>query len=365
MTSLIGFSMRRSSPEFLLLCALSSVLPACHRSEPAPSAAAKEEPPVHVTTATASERLMPEFLTLTGSLLADKQSDIAADANGKVLTTKVERGQSVKQGELLATLDASAAALTANAALAQEQLAKTQAEEAKVECDRSKQLFDSGAISKAEYDRSVSRCTGTQWSVAAAAAQHGSAAKMVGDSAIRAPFAGVIGERYVNVGQYVQPSTRVVSLYSIDPLRLELSVPEANVALIRPDLQVDFEVAAYGEQTFPGKVRFISPNVRQATRDLIVEAVVPNADGKLRPGMFATVRLKTGEKPAVVAPIAAVRKDLDPPRAYVVLGGHIEERVLQIGEELQGFVAVASGVKVGEALVLNPTSTVHDGVRVE
>jgi membrane fusion protein, multidrug efflux system len=364
-TSLIGFNMRRSRTEFLLSCGLLLAFPACHRSEAAPSAAAKEEPPVHVTTATAGERLMPEFLTLTGSLLADKQSDIAADANGKVLTTKVERGQSVKQGELLATLDASAAALTANAALAQEQLAKTQAEQAKTECDRSKQLFDSGAISKAEYDRSVSQCTGTQWSVAAAAAQHGSAAKMVGDSAIRAPFAGIIGERYVNVGQYVQPSTRVVSLYSIDPLRLELSVPESNVALIRPDLEVNFEVAAYGEQAFPGKVRFISPNVRQETRDLVVEAVVPNADGKLRPGMFATVRLKTGEKSTVVAPLAAVRKDLDPPRAYVVLGGQIEERVLQIGEELDGFVAVASGVKAGEALVLNPTNTVHDGVRVE
>jgi membrane fusion protein (multidrug efflux system) len=351
--------------KFLLLSsALVLLLPACKKSEAAPSTP-KEDPPVHVVTASASERLMPEFLTLTGSLLADKQSDIAADANGKVLSTKVERGQSVKQGDILATLDASAAALSASAALAQEQLAKTQAEQAKTECDRSKQLFDSGAISKAEYDRSVSQCTGSQWSVAAATAQHGSAAKMVGDSAIRAPFSGVIGERYVNVGQYVQPSTRIVSLFAIDPLRLELSVPESNVALVRPDLQVDFQVAAYGEQTFSGKVRFISPNVREASRDLVVEAVVPNADGKLRPGMFATVRLKTGEKSSVVAPLAAVRKDLDPPRAYAVVNGHIEERVLQLGEEVDGVVAVPNGIKAGEALVLNPPSTIHDGVRVE
>jgi len=352
--------------KFLLLSsALTLAVPACKNSEAAPTSAVKEEPPLHVATAVASQQPMAEFLTLTGSLLADKQSDIAADASGKVLTTKVERGQSVKQGELLATLDASAAALSASAALAQEQLAKTQAEQAKTECDRAKQLFDSGAISKAEYDRSVSQCTGTQWSVAAAAAQHGSAAKMVGDSAIRAPFAGIIGERYVSVGQYVQPSTRIVSLFSIDPLRLELSVPESNVALVRPDLQVDFQVAAYGSQVFSGKVRYISPNVRASSRDLVVEAVVPNPDGKLRPGMFATVRLKTGEKPQVVAPLAAVRKDLDPPRAYVVVGGHIEERVLQLGEEQGGVIALLSGVKAGEALVLNPTNAVHDGARVE
>jgi membrane fusion protein (multidrug efflux system) len=351
----------------LLLLTLSAAfaLPACKKSEAAPATVAKEEPPLHVTTAQATQRPMPEFLTLTGSLLADRQSDIAADANGKVLSTKVERGQTVKQGDLLATLDASAAALSASAALAQEQLAKSQAEQAKTECDRSKQLFDSGAISKAEYDRTMSQCTGTQWSVAAATAQHGSAAKMVGDSAIRAPFSGVIGERFVNVGQYVQPSTRVVSIFSIDPLRLELSVPESNVALVRQDLPVDFQVAAFGDQTFSGKVRFISPNVREASRDLVVEAVVPNSDGKLRPGMFATVRLKTGDKPAVVAPLAAVRKDLDPPRAYAVVNGLVEERVLQLGEELEGVVAVPSGIKAGEALVLNPPPTIHDGSRVE
>ncbi|HWZ91862.1 MAG TPA: biotin/lipoyl-binding protein, partial [Polyangiaceae bacterium] len=138
----------------LLVCAIAAALPACKHADDTPTNAVKEDPPLHVSTAAATSRPMPEFLTLTGSLLADKQSDIAADANGKVLSTKVERGQSVKQGEILATLDASAAALSANAALAQEQLAKTQAEQAKTECDRSKQLFDSGAISKAEYDRS-------------------------------------------------------------------------------------------------------------------------------------------------------------------------------------------------------------------
>ena len=348
----------------VLSCGLLAV-PACHRSDAAPGPVVKEERPIHVTTAVASERPVPEFLTLTGTLLADKESDIAADANGKVLSTKVERGQSVKKGELLATLDASAAALNARAALAQEQFAKTQAEQAKSECDRSQQLFNSGAISKADFDRSMTQCSSSRWSVVAATAQHGSAAKMVGDSAIRAPFSGIVGERYVSVGQYVQPSTRVVSLYAVDPLRLELSVPESNVALIRPDLQVDFKVSAYGPQSFAGKVRFISPNVRQESRDLVVEAVVPNADGKLRPGMFATVRLQVGTKRGVVIPLNTVRADLDPPRAYVVVSGQIEERVLQLGEKLDGLVAIGSGVKVGEAVVLDPPKTIRDGLKVQ
>lgn len=356
--------MLRFTVVIFLSCGFTPLLTGCQRSDAAPGAVV-QEPPIRVVTALASERVVPEYLTLTGSLLADKESDIAADANGRVLTTKVERGQAVKQGELLATLDASAAALNARAAAAQEQFAKTQASQAKVECERSKRLFDSGAISRAEFDRSMTQCTGSEWSVAAAAAQHGSAAKVVRDSAIRAPFSGVIGERYVNVGQYVQPNTAVVSLYSIDPLRLELSVPEANVGLIRQDLPLTFRVSAYGDEGFTGKVRFISPHVRQASRDLVVEALVPNAEGRLRPGMFAIVRLEVGQKPGVVVPLNAVRKDLEPPRAYAVVAGQIEERVLQLGEVLGDVVAVGSGAKVGDAFVVDPPKTIHDGQRVQ
>jgi membrane fusion protein (multidrug efflux system) len=211
----------------------------------------------------------------------------------------------------------------------------------------------------------MGQCNNSQFSVAAAEAQQRTAAKTVGDSNIRAPFAGVIGERFVNVGQYVQPSTRVASLYSVDPLRLELTVPEANVALVHPDLPVDFQVAAYGDQRFTGKVRFISPNVRTSSRDLVVEAVVPNADGKLRPGMFATAKLLLGERPTAVVPPEAVQKDAGVARAYVVAKGRIEERVLQLGEAKDGVVAVPNGLKAGEVIVLSPGPEVHDGVRVE
>jgi multidrug efflux pump subunit AcrA (membrane-fusion protein) len=76
------------------------------------------------------------------------------------------------------------------------------------------------------------------------------------------------------------------------------------------------------------------------------------------------VRLKVGEKPQVVVPLDAVRKDLDPPRAYVVVAGQIEERVLQLGEEQGGMIAIGSGVKVGDAVVQNPPKTIHDGVKV-
>jgi membrane fusion protein (multidrug efflux system) len=326
---------------------------------------AKTEAPIKVQTAPVTERPMPEHLVLTGTLRASQESEVAADAAGKVTATFVERGQRVKQGETLAILDARGAAISATAAQAQSQLAKAQLEQAQRECERVKALKESGAISQAEYDRVTSQCQTTQWSAAAAQAQQQNAQKIVGDSIIRAPFSGVIGERYVNVGQYVMPSTRVVSLYTPDPLRLELTVPEANVGGIKPDQPVSFTVSAYGDEKFTGTVKFISPNVRPTTRDLVIEAFCPNQDGKLKPGMFAIAKLETAEKPQPAVPTAAIVTRDDVPRAYVVVDKRVQERIVQTGGERDGNTAVLVGLKVGEQVIVSPGPDVRDGAQVQ
>jgi membrane fusion protein (multidrug efflux system) len=340
---------------------------ACNRSEARaePAGAPKEEPPIHVATAAVTERTMPEFLTLTGTLRANQESEIAADANGKVLATFVERGQTVKKGDLLATLDARTAALMASAMTAQTNLAKAQVEQAQKDCERARHLLDTGAISRAEYDRTSTACSTTRFSAAAAAAQQASAVKVAGDANIKAPFAGVIGERYVSVGQYVQPQTRVASIYDPDPLRLELTVPEANIAAVRPEMPVTFHVTSFGDQAFTGTVKFISPNVRQSSRDLVVEALVPNGDRKLKPGMFATAQLDVADHAATVVPSSAVQREGATARVFVVADGRVQERVVQTGAEIDGVTAVQAGVKVGDKVVTTPAANVHDGARVD
>ncbi len=337
----------------------------CKKPEPdaaAMTSAQQAVPTVKVQTAQVVEQMMPEYLTLTGSLRASQESEVAADASGKVTATFVERGQKVKQGDTLAILDARGAALSASQAAAQTGLARAQLEQAQKECDRVKSLFQSGAISQAEYDRTTSQCATTQFSAAAAQAQQQSAQKIVGDSVIRAPFSGIVGERYVNVGQYVQPSTRVVSLYNPDPLRLELTVPEANVGNIKPDQPVKFTVASFGDdQTFTGAVKFISPNVRPTTRDLVIEALVPNGDGKLRPGMFAVATLSFGEKKATVVPTSSIKKDETGARVFIVNDKHVQERLVQVAGDKDGMSAIAAGVKAGETVVVQPGPDVRDG----
>jgi membrane fusion protein, multidrug efflux system len=340
---------------------------ACHRQDDAPAGPAQGgDVPVHVQTTTATERPMPHYLTLTGTLRASEASDLAADATGKVVQTFAERGQPVKRGQLLAVLDSRTAALAATAAEAQSKVAQSQLEQARRDCDRVKHLLETGAISQADYDKQIAQCTAQQWSAAAADAQGKSATKVLGDTSIRAPFDGIIGERYVNVGQYVQPSTRVASIYDPDPLRLELTVPEASVAAIRPDMPVSFTVVAYGDEVFTGHVQFISPNIRESTRDLVVEAVVANGDGRLKPGMFAVAKVLLASPETPVVPSATVvRDDTGTARLYVVVGREVQERLVQVGETVGDVVAIASGIKSGDKVVLKPGADVHDGVRVE
>jgi RND family efflux transporter MFP subunit len=323
------------------------------------------EPAIRVEAVGVAERPMPEYAILTGTLSAWQQSEIAADASGKVLATLVERGQSVKKGQLLARLDARTSSLASQAALTQVKLADTQAALAAQECARGQALYDNKAISDAEYQRIMTQCSSASWARQAAIANRAIAAKGMVDSSIRAPFDGIVGERYVNVGEYVLPSTRIASLYSVDPLRLELTVPEAAVSKVREGLSVEFQVAAHGDETFGGKVKFISPNIRRASRDMVMEAVVPNTDGRLRPGMFAVVRLLTRERLSPVVPLSALQRDAGGARVFAIVDGKIAERIVQVGEEKDEVIAVLRGVATGDRIVLKPNADVRDGRRVE
>ncbi len=339
----------------------------CQKNEGAATSAAPKEAsaPIHVTTAAVVEKPMPTLLTLTGTLRADSESDVAADVSGKIVATYVERGQAVKRGQVLAIVDARVASLAATAAEANAKVAQSQLEEARRECERVKHLLDTGAISQAEYDRQTAQCTSQQFSAEAAQAQQQSALKQAGDTNIRAPFDGFVGERYLSVGQYVQPSTRVASVYDPDPLRLQLTVPEANVSSVTQDMPVHFTVTAFGDQAFTGSVKYISPNIRESSRDLVVEAICPNSDFKLKPGMFAVAKIDLGDTPRPVVPKTSVVQDDTGARVFVVTGQQVQERLVQLGETVGDVTAVMQGVKAGENVVVAPGPDVHDGARVD
>jgi len=354
------------NPSCLRVAALALTLVAAgcqRRGQAAPTPA--PEPPISVTTVTVAEKPMPRFLTLTGSLTPNEASDVAANAAGAVLSTSVERGAMVEKGAVLAKLDARSAALSTAEAVAQANAAKANLEVAKAECDRVEKLFKAGAITGAEYDKQHAQCTSAEWSTKVADARVNLASKGLGDATVRAPFTGMIAEKYVSAGEYVQPSSKVARVVAIDPLRLEISVPEQSAPLVKTGLEVNFQVAAFNDESFKGFIRYIGPTLRPGSRDLVVEAVVTNAGLRLRPGMFATAKIALGERPVPVVPKDAVRVDGTLRRVFVVVSDHLEERLVKLGEEKDGQLEIERGVATGEKVVSPVMPEAHDGARVK
>jgi RND family efflux transporter MFP subunit len=349
-------------PASALLLAFAAAVAGCKAK---PVAATEAPPPaIHVDTVEARDEPIPRVLALTGSLRAQQETDLAANAAGRVLATLVERGSEVKTGDLIARLDVRAASLSAAEARANADMTKTRAETAKRDCDRYAALLAQGAIAQADYDRVSDQCSTSGDAIAAARARAASAAQMVGDGMIRAPFAGTITERYIDVGEFVRQDSKVVTLVAINTLRLEFSVPEAEIGALKQGGSLTFTVPAFPNKPFTGKVRFISAALREATRDMIAEAVVENADRALRPGMFASISLLVGEAPMPVVPKSAVIEKDGHPHVFAVVEQRLEERVVQTGATKGDLIAVLRGLRSGEKVVAAPTPAIKNGQMV-
>jgi membrane fusion protein (multidrug efflux system) len=321
--------------------------------------------PIKVEQLTVTEQPMPNTVLLAGSLKANQESDLAANASGRVMRTFVERGTYLGRGASIAQLDTRMATLVASESMANLETARQQKSFADQECARFDQLLKRGAISQAEYDRQTNSCKTAATSASAAEQREQQARQTLGDATIRAPFPGLVAERYVSVGEYVRPDTKVAHLVDIDPLRLELTIPEQNMSAVKKGQTVQFQVAAFPNQTFTGTVSYIGPAVRTSTRDLVFEALVQNKEKLLRPGLFATARLDLGAKPTAVVPKTALRVEGETTRAFAVIDKHLEERLVQTGIEQDGKVAILSGLKPGEHIVAAPSDKHQDGQDVE
>jgi membrane fusion protein, multidrug efflux system len=346
----------------LALLVLSAVaLSGCKKSEAAPTTTVQK---VKVETVPATEIETPAVLRLTGNLKGERETELAANVSGRVLETLVERGGKVTKGQIIARIDTSAASLQLAEAKVQIATTETQTSIDQVECERYQKLKERGAVTDLEYSQVMARCQKNPLSLDAAKARASIAAKNVGDGVIRAPFAGVVTDRFIEVGEYVQPNTRVVSIANVDSLRLEFSVPEANYPAVKQDSEGRFVVAAYGEREFSGKVIHIGGAIRN-TRDVLVEAEVPNNDGQLLPGMFANVSLIVGSKRVAAVPAAAVFQQNAKPNAFAVKNGVLEQRVLQVSTAQDGMVPVLAGIAVGEPVVAIHKAGLANGQAVE
>jgi membrane fusion protein (multidrug efflux system) len=355
--------MNHRTPLALLVLAL------CGCRKPSETASADKPqpvalPPVSVEGAFVEVRSMPRLLKLTGTVTADRQSEVAASVAGRVVATPIERGRLVKAGETLAIVDSKAASFSLAASVAQAELAVAQVHQAEEDCARAERLHKEGAIAEAEYKRQQTQCKTQLLQAKAAGAQAELSAKLAGDTIIRAPFNGAIGERYVNTGEYVQPSSKVASIYALDPVRVTVSVPEPAVGKVHEGQDLELNVTAVPDRAFPAKVVYMSPALRPSTRDLLVEAKAPNPDGALRPGMFATVELTVGQEQVPAVPEDAVATEGTVKKIFLVKDGRAFEVVVRTGVKLNGWVAVLEPLDTKTQVIRRPPPGLRDGTAV-
>ena len=343
---------------------LAFTLASCSKKpEAAPAAAAsKSAAPVKGASVTVTERKVPRFLRVTGQLAGCSDAVIAADATGKVLEATVERGALVQAGDVLVKLDERQARLAlaeAEAALAQ---AQTGLSLAKNERERNAPLAEKKAIADADFQKLVTDTTGRESGVAAAVARRDMAQKAVSDAVIRAPFSGVVAERMVEAGEYVRPDSPVARVVDLSTLRLVLSVPETEVGALAAGQAVEFTTPVHPGRTFSGTLKFLGAAMREASRDLLVEAEVDNKDGALRPGFSADARIRLREEMALTVPVEALRVEGSRRKLFIIEGGNtLSERLVEVGDSREGVVEIRRGAAAGDAVLSKPGPDAVDG----
>ncbi len=346
-----------------LLVASLPLATAC-KSASATVSEAPKQAPVAVTTETVSPIDTPRSLRLTGTLRGARETDLAANVAGRVLTLGVERGQTVDKNALIAQVDVRSAALQLAEAKVAVRTSKLQETINQADCARYEQLKDGGVVAELEYDQVTAKCKTAPLNSEAAEARQSIAAKNVGDGAIRAPFAGVVTERFVEVGEYVQASSRVVAIAEVSELKLEFSLPEQNFPNVKLGADVSFLVSAYPSEHFAGKVAHVSGAVRE-TRDVLVEARVQNPERKLLPGMFAEVELAIGSEPLPSVPKSATFESNGKLNVLVVKDGLLEQRVLQAAPAVGDRIPVRRGVETGDKVVKSYVPALKNGQPVK
>lgn len=313
------------------------------------------KPPVSVAAAQAELRQWQERLPAVGSLKAYQGVELSLEVAGTVKSLHFESGQKVKAGQLLLQLDSEQETALLGTAQADLNLAK-------VDFGRGSQLVGDSAISRGEFDRLTTQYRRNQAVVDQLKAS-------LAKKSISAPFSGTIGIRQVDVGAYLASGTVIATLQDLSSLYVDFNVPEQALPHLSLGQQVLVQVAAYPGQTFPASLSAINPKVEESTRNLLVRATLANPDGKLLPGMFASLQLLLPDpQPQVVVPENAITYTLYGNSVYLVsrkkdedgkpLGDSegqpqliAEQRTVQTGERRDGWVVVSKGLQAGDQVV--------------
>lgn len=307
-----------------------------------------------------------------GTLRASATVVLRPEVAGIVRAIRFTEGARVERGQVLFELRDETLVRQQASREAALRSAESALVEARRNLERMRLLWDQQLIARVELERAQTEVDRWTAEVDRLRAELQVVQSERRETRVRAPFTGVVSQREVDRGAYVSAGEALATLYQVDPLELEFYLPERHIAAVRRGQDVAVTIAAHPDRTFRGEVDFVAPAVREATRDFLVKATLPNADGSLRPGSFATALVTVDVRAArpVVPEEALVATRLGY-LVFVVEDGVARAREVRIGLRQAGQAEVLEGLEIGDVVVRSghlrlsggePVRVVKDGV---
>lgn len=318
----------------------------------------KPQPPATVAATEVQAETWSPSLQAVGSLVAVQGVDVSSEVTGTVSEILFESGARVEQGDVLVRLDAKVDRATLEGLKADLRLAEIQFE-------RASNLLSSKAVSKSNYDEAKAKQDAAKADVAEQQA-------IIDKKTIRAPFAGLLGIRHVDVGEYLQPGAEIVRLLMLDPIYVDYALPEARFNDVQAGQTVVMRTPAYPEREFSGVITAIDSGITEGTRSIQVRATLENPDGQLRPGMFAEVRtVQDRQQNVLTVPRTAISFNTYGDFVYVIAQDEndgeklvVKRRQVKTGESRDGRMQIVEGLEAGDRVVSAGLVKLRDGQAV-
>jgi membrane fusion protein (multidrug efflux system) len=318
-------------------------------------------PPESVSSTVAREEKWQGTLTAIGSIAAVQGVTVTPEIPGTVCKIAFESGTVVSKSNLLVRLDTSSEEAQLRALEAQEELAR-------INLDRERSLRSQQMISQAELDTAEATLKQTKASADAIRTT-------IEKKTIRAPFAGSLGIRLVNLGQYLEAGKPIVSLQSLSPVYADFSLPQQELARLKIGMRVRVTTDAYPDRPFEGTLTALNPDLDASTRSVGLQASFDNPEQLLRPGMFAHVEVLLPEdQPVLVIPATAVLSAPYGDSVYVIepkpaqtngqAGLIVRQQFIRTGQSRGDFLTVESGLKAGDRIVSSGIFKLRNGMAV-
>jgi membrane fusion protein, multidrug efflux system len=274
-----------------------------------------------------------------GTLVSNEEVDLRSEISGKITQILFEEGRRVKKGDLLIKINDSELQATLKKNKSKETLARDREY-------RYKQLMDKNLTSQQEYDNQLSELNSVLADVEYTEAQ-------IEKTEIRAPFDGVIGLRSVSVGSYISPSTKIATLQSINPMKVDFSVPQKYFGLIKEGKTIYVRVTASGK-VYTGKIYAVEPKIDENTRTVKARAIIPNEGGELTPGAYVEIDIVLEDIPnAILVNTDVVVPDIEGEKVFVYKNGKAVPQTVKSGIRTEKDIQINSGLNVGDTLIVS------------